>query len=214
MQLVFNLDDRIVLLSEDGAFANAEKDGLHPDLVNDLKDLGCNSDSIILVHSLKDLFDHYVSPGLKLVKLDLNIEQIIEIAIKNTNSSFEWAPGDLGLPTEYESPSLDDVYGVSELNILDVRELSHNQLVAKAEATLDCAFSVFIYKPDWYAMEDDRLSVYDIEWNDHYIWGGINLVLECELNLKIDTQDEDLYEVEVLYARPAVPYRLVPIQTR
>ncbi len=214
IDLASAVSDPVILVSEDPDFANTDKDdkgkrhkkkknSLHPDLINDLKLRGISKDKVVLMPSLSEFVDVYVRPRLKLSQLDLDTERMIVDSLLKIYSGYEWDPADLGLSVEYESPFLDRLYGISDLHVLDVRELSSTQLLVKVTATLDCDFSVFVYKPDGYVMDDDRLAVYDFAWNDHYLWGGLNLSLESELSLTIDTQNTDEHEVKVLYINPA-----------
>ena len=126
------------------------------------------------------------------------MRKIIDDALHSAYVGTEWHSGDLDLPAEYETLYLDVVEDVSNIYVLDIRELSSSQLLVKIRAELACTFSVFMFKGDWYILEDDRLEVYDTDWNDHYVLGSVTLSLECELDLDLDVTDPGQYEVEVL----------------
>ena len=115
--------------------------------------------------------------------------------VQEACEGYEWDPSVLGIPLEYESPTLDMVEDVTDLTVVDLRELPTNQILLKIEATIDADFGVFVYKPDWYVSDDPRLHLDEFDWNDHYVRAGITVPLHCELDLVIDVSDQEHHEV-------------------
>ena len=101
----------------------------------------------------------------------------------------------MGIPWEYESPTLAMIADVSGLTVLDIRQLNPSQVLVKVEADVIAEFGVFVYKPDWYTSEDSRLTVVEFDWNDHYVWAEIPLSLHCSLDLVIDASNPEQQEV-------------------
>ena len=207
ISLASGVDNQVILLSQDSDFADKEGN-LHYQLVEDLVDNNLPRNKVVLVRSLSEFLDEYVRPRFgvspasapvqKWLQMDLDMRKIIDDALHSAYVGTEWHSGDLDLPAEYETLYLDVVEDVSNIYVLDIRELSSSQLLVKIRAELACTFSVFMFKGDWYILEDDRLEVYDTDWNDHYVLGSVTLSLECELDLDLDVTDPGQYEVEVL----------------
>ena len=204
LELATQVEGNIVLVSKDKDFRD-EDGNLHGDLIEDLENLGLPRDKVILATELSDLVDKYVRPNLGtvpwerplqiLAQLGLNLEDSIGLLVQDACIGREWEPSELGIPWEYESPTLDMVEGVSDLTVVDVRELPHSQFLVKTEAKIYGDFGVFVHKPDWYVLHDSRLHVDEFDWNDHYVRAGITLPLQCELNLVVDASDPEQPEV-------------------
>ena len=97
------------------------------------------------------------------------MEESIALILLDACSGKEWEPPELGIPWEYESPTLAMIADVSGLTVLDIRQLNSSQVLVKVEADVIAEFGVFVYKPDWYTSEDSRLTVVEFDWNDHYV---------------------------------------------
>ncbi len=115
--------------------------------------------------------------------------------IQDAYSGWEWDPLELGMPAEYESPTLDMIHDVSELNVVDLRELPSNQILVNIEAEVCGEFDVFVFKPDLYIADYNNLHILDTDWNDHYAQGAITLQLKCVLDLVVDTSDQKNHTV-------------------
>ena len=60
----------------------------------------------------------------------------------------------MGIPWEYESPTLTMVDDVSGLTVLDIRQLNSSLVLVKVEADVIAEFGVFVYKPDRHTSDD------------------------------------------------------------
>ena len=204
LKLATQVEGSIVLVSKDKDFRDADGN-LHGDLIEGLEKLGLPRDKVILATELSELVNQYVRPNLGtvpwekplqlLAQLGLNLEDSIALVVQDACSGREWDPPELGIPWEYESPTLDMVEGVSELTVTDIRELPDEQFLVKTEAKIYGEFGVFVYKPDWYILDDSRLHLDEFDWNDHYVRAGIALPLHGELNLVLDASDPEQPEV-------------------
>ncbi len=101
----------------------------------------------------------------------------------------------MGIPWEYESPTLDMIADVSGLTVLDIRQLNSSQVLVKAEANVIAEFVVLVYKPDWHTSDDRGLIVVEFDGNDHYVRAWIPLSLHCNLDLVIDASNPEQQEV-------------------
>ncbi len=195
VDLAHSVSGPIVLVSSDKDFAD-DHGKLHQELKEELVRLGLPEDRIVLIPNLAELVENHVRPQLGLAPWDrplealaqkgLNLEDSIGMTIQDALLGQEWEPRELGLPDEYESPNLESVQGVSDLTILDTRSLPSDQLLIKVRANIEAEFQTFIFKPNWYGLDDPRLALINEDWNRHYLEAGIILLLECELDLVID----------------------------
>ena len=204
LELAAQVDETVVLVSNDKDFRDTTGN-LHSDLVQDLERLGLSENSVILATELPGLVDEHVRPNLGTVPWEkplqilagrgLNLADSIGLLVQDACAGQEWEPSELGIPSEYESPTLDLVEDVSDLTVVDLRDLPPNQVLLKIEASIYADFGVFVYKMDWYGTDDPRLHLDEIDWNDHYVRAGISVPLHCELDLVVDTSDNEHHEV-------------------
>jgi hypothetical protein len=74
------------------------------------------------------------------------------------------------LPRECETPSVGTVYTVEDVDIEDVRSLPSGEVLVELEVGANCEINMFIFKADYYAMEEDEeITVWDEDWNEHYV---------------------------------------------
>ena len=211
LDLAAKVDGQVILVSADGDFRDAQGN-LHGDLVQDAVGLGLPSDKVTLIVSMLDLIDKHVRPNLgkvfwespleTLAELGIDAKESITLGLLSFYSGKEWDPNELDLPNEYESPVLGYVDEVSNLSVVDVRKVTPDRFLVKIEASLVGDFDVFMYKPDWYIMDDPRLITIDSEWNDHYVLAAISLPLHCEVDLILDASDPNKHEVQVVSVSP------------
>ena len=204
--LARKVTDSVLLVSSDKDFCD-RSDKLHPELVNELVRRG-QAGKVTLARSLADLLDGYVRPSLKkvletdpvqaLAHLGIDLKDAIGLSVQDNYSGEEWQPEQLGLVPEYETLHLSTVEEVSNLKVVDAREVAAGEFLLKSEVTLECEFDAFVFKPDLYGMEDIR--VYEYDWNKHYVLAGVTVALPCELDVNISISDEP--DIEVLSLEP------------
>ena len=135
-----------------------------------------------------------------LIQLALDPHETIAMSIQEEYRGQEWDNADLGLPWEFENLELSVVEDVSDLERLDVREVSPGRFLLRIQATVECEFDAFVHKADAIWLED--LIVHEFNWNDHYLWGGVSRQLRCELDLAVDFSDGTEPELSVLSMQP------------
>ena len=204
LELAKQVKGPIVLVTKDKDFRE-ESSNLHGDLIKDLERLGLPEDKVTLATDLAGLVDQHVRPNLGtlpwesslqyLAQGGVNLEESITRILLDACSGKEWEPAELGIPWEYESPTLAMIADVSGLTVIDIGQLNSSQVLVKVEAEVIAEFDVFVYKPDWYTSEDSRLTVVEFDWNDHYVWAEIPLPLHCNLDLVIDVSNPEQQEV-------------------
>ena len=137
---------------------------------------------------------------------DADFEEALQLGIQDEYAFKEWPPEDLNLPREYEDIRLDMVEEVSDIKKVDVRLLPDDRRLVRAEAHLVCNFEVFIFKPNYFLVDDDpRLSVTDHDWNKHYMRGEVTLSLQGIIRLILDKSDSEQSKIEVLSVQPIIP---------
>ena len=204
LKLATQVKGSIVLVTKDKDFREGSSN-LHGDLIKDLKRLGLPEDKVMLATDLASLVEQYVRPNLGtlpwenplqfLAQGGVNLEESITRILLEACSGKEWEPPELGIPWEYESPTLAMIADVSGLTVIDIGQLNSSQVLVKVKADVIAEFDVFVYKPDWYTSEDSRLTVVEFDWNDHYVWAEIPLPLHCNLDLVIDALNPGQQEV-------------------
>lgn len=90
-----------------------------------------------------------------------------------------WDAEALQFPLQYESPQLDAVSSVTITTFGEGRRLPSEDILVRVEATLDVEFDVFIFKGDYYILDDNPdLSVWDHDWNNHYVAASTSVSME------------------------------------
>lgn len=212
VELASQLDEQVVLLASDNIFSDGEGH-LAKELKAELVERGLDDTKVILVQCVLDFVDKYVRPMLgealegepteTLIQLGIDPNETIALAIQQEYVGKEWDNEELGLPWEYETLSLTMVEDVSDLERIDARELHPGEYWLRISATLDCEFDCFVYKADVYGLDD--LTIYEFDWNDHYVWGGVSRQLRFELDITVDFPGGTEPEISVLSMRPIEP---------
>ncbi|MHC5729468.1 MAG: hypothetical protein ACYTXY_36160, partial [Nostoc sp.] len=110
------------------------------------------------------------------------------------------------IPDDNNEGTIDEVGEIEEINLnLNNAEDYDNYFVIPFSLRVDCQVTYFIYKADYYAMEDEDISILDDDWNDHYFWAGQYYLLMVEglvsvhpklENIKSQTiSDDEAYEI-------------------
>ena len=194
--------DLVVLITDDRDFR--EGDNLHPHLLDDLKRKGIDTDRVLLLRELSDFIAEYVRPRLKEVELEdplkhlaelgYNLNTVIPAQVERYYSGVEWSSEALDVPSEYETIYLG---GIDDFTVLEVKSPqrileTEDKLLLSMDVALDCQFDVFVFKPDWYVIEDTTdLEIWDPDWNRHYLLAAAQIVLNCEIELVVDTSGSE-----------------------
>ena len=194
--------EQVVLITGDGDFR--EGDNLHPHLIDDLKKKGINTERVVLFRELSDFIAEYIRPHLEEVELEdplkciselgYNLNTVIPAQIERYYSGVEWSSDALSVPIEYETIYLG---GIEDFTVLEVKSpqrvlKAENKLLLSMDVALDCQFDVFVFKPDWYIIEDTTdLEIWDPDWNRHYLLASTQITLNCEIELVVDTSGSE-----------------------
>ena len=210
---------RVILVSKDGDFSEPESFDLHEELVDELILEGVDSVVVQIVADIKtaskatartdddltiaDAQKYFSGSGL------LNSE-VIEKAKKLV---MDHVPGEsfnneeIALGEVFENPSVDmfDEDFVFELDNIEV--IDADTIWVRLNVSMTLLLDVFIFKADYYLLDDDSgVSVYDHEWNDHYVAAQLekNIWFTMDLDLNIKDYSIKTHSIEVNEEKNAV----------
>lgn len=205
LELAADSSEGIVLISPDGDFLDNEGQ-IHSDLVEELEGLGYQRDTVTASNGLRSFLDSHMRPRLKrvledrpietLTSLGIDLKEVVATRTHEAYSDREIYPEQVSLPWEYETLYLAAVDDVVDLEVEDVREVTADNLLLSIHATAGLEFEAFVHKSDAYHLS--QLAIYDSDWNDHYVWGGINPRMHCYLDVNIDVSDSGRPNIVVL----------------
>ena len=212
VNLAASVDGQVILLAEDGDFTD-DKVKLADELQTDLVERGLEKTKVVLVRSIKQFVDSYVRPQLKEILeadptevlskfFDKDPEESIALWVQDEWSGREWTGEEFDLPWEYETLALSMVEGVSQLECLEVNEVSDGDYLLRIGANLECEFDAFVPKAYAYGLEG--FSINDFDWNRHYTEGSTNLALRCELDLHVEFAENEVPDISLLSVELAV----------
>ncbi len=121
----------------------------------------------------------------KLINLIYSDSALIESAIESDLSdklSRETVTSHL-IPDDNNEGTIDEVGEIEEINLNLNNVVDYeNYFVIPFSLRVDCQVTYFIYKADYYAMEDEEssISILDDDWNDHYFSAGQYYLLVVE----------------------------------
>lgn len=193
------MDDDVYFVSNNTKdFSDESKQGLHPHLLNDIADRQLH---VVLFTSLGNFIERDVYPGLEALneirqQLEedtyehLSLFALVEEQLPEYIGADELDPLELGLPSQLETPTLNYVENLHDLSDIEVRRLHSGELLISFAADATCEFNVFIYKSDYYGMENTDIFVWDDDWNRWYVAASIakRVVLNLQLTFKPDTK--------------------------
>ena len=192
---------------------------LHPHLREDLLRHGIDANRITVFKDLHSFVDVYVKPTME--KLDLeesvrsdlsflkeDIADVIFQALSSYDYGDEIQPQAIGLPSEVETITVSSVEDLSDLHAIDARTLSSGAWFIEATAIVHYQFDFFLFKADWYAMEEEApIVVIDSDWNDHYIFALAVKPVQVSFTLTFDEPTGTVTSLEVNAFAPASPNR-------
>lgn len=198
----------VILITADNDFGDEKT--LHKDLLEDLESSQLNSGSIKIIMSLNKFNEIYITPQLELLntlKFRLKSGVINEIEfdeeIRNRVKSFidekDFEPSELDLRDEYEEIAVQEIIKDDiEYIINEVRKVSENELLIEVSATVKSLVSFFIFKADYYSLpEDVSPSVYDHDWNDHYVACEEEHKFNLDILMTVDSGFTEITSMEI-----------------
>lgn len=175
---------KIVLITANWKdFCASDKFDLHPDLIEELEDYGIDPVTVKAVKDLDDVQVYLLTPDKavykdveklidnpKFIETDLGITVIKLMMDYLPYQGFN--PEEIGFPDIYESPAIDSFNEDWEFKLKEVERIAQGSIGIKIDIAVTCLFDVFLFKSDYYSMDDhDVPSIYDYDWNDHYVAG-------------------------------------------
>ena len=132
--------------------------------------------------------------------------EAIGLAIQDAYDGIEWSSSELNLRMEYESIHLNMVSDVSDIKVVDARQLPRERYLVGVESRLACNFDVLIHKRDYPLVENDPgLYIVNAFWNRHYMRGEIDLHFRASINLVIKPLDSREFDIRILSLETIMP---------
>jgi hypothetical protein len=189
---------------------------LHSDLRKEILKLNAPENSVEIISDFETFIKKYCNPKLKILnKLKqefqegkhkkLNVRNKVEHLVFSFLEHRQIDSDVLEFRQEFENPSVDSIHEDYKFNIDEVRQLSEKEILINGTVEVTCTFDVFIYKSDYYIMEEDEtLSIWNYDWNDHYVAGNIDQKITLKVYLIIDTAFYDIAssEFEIINNKP------------
>ena len=195
----------MILLSSDKAFSN-ENGELHIDLVQELHSRNSDKGTVELMQKLSDFIGAYVRPSFErvmeatpfeaLADLRINLNLEIESFVERNYANVEWDSYALKVNWDYEGLMLTAVEEIHDIEVVEVREVEPKVFLSEINANLSCSFDVFV--PKWEAYEVEELSIFEPDWNKHYVWGSIPVELHCRFDVLVNTSDANRSSIDFL----------------
>jgi hypothetical protein len=171
---------------------------LHRDLRAEVVERGFSEEHVLLARGFDDFVERFVKPELELVEVGVEAQELNQAIIPTLREaileelamSLQYVPleEELGLPSEFESPSIESIYSAENLVITDARRLEGGQRLVRVTARCEVEFDVFVFKADYYTMEGGDFRVSDPDWNDHYVTGSIMRDADLEITAVVDSE--------------------------
>ena len=206
LDLAGDLDGRILLVAKDKDF-RGDHGSLHDDLINDLDRNEQPSDRVVLVGSISELLEQHIHPSVQetfvqdplgaLQILGFDFVKAIALRIQPAFLNADLDPRQIGLSWECEFTNLRSVDEISNLNVVDVREIHSNEFSLHITIDFIGTFEVFIPKNDWTAGSGQQFQLVDPDWNDNGVLAAIRSGAQCELDLSIDVLEPQEYGADV-----------------
>ena len=186
-------------------FGNNEKNGLHDNLQEDLNKNGLSSESIILLRNLSDFIDKFVKPTLEAVTH-------LEKGHYKSFDFYDWFKNNReiigreidkyleSIFPDFEDPSVSYVEDPEEIEIFSIYILDENKVLIEANVDVDVNLDIFIFKNDYsWLSEKYDFSIWDSDWNKHFMWAQMLVNLPISINLIFNINDKEVenFETEV-----------------
>lgn len=203
-------DEEILILPKVVFITNNYKDfatkefELHPDLLNELNEELYNTDSIIIYSGIKEYVDKKAKNYLKQEKLlaeklkdnkldDLDLHYITTYYLFDNFIGYELDGDDIGLPQEYENPSIISISEDYEIDKISVKRLTVDKVLIDVSFELEVYIDFYIFKADYWGMEEENEpSIVDSDWNKHYMLGETTTDVQLSMSILVNTQFEVL----------------------
>ncbi len=181
VDLALETNDLVVLVTNDKDFRLG--DDLHPDLAADLTRLGIPRERIVLVKQASEIAEQFA----ELRKRDLDqllraeiidgfkkgqfrrtdIHEALGMAVQDKLQYRELDPISVDLPGEFESPMIESVQDISDVEITTISALDDEgiKLLISLTFNAECEIWGVMFKPDTYIRDDDDIRILTFDYN-------------------------------------------------
>jgi len=188
-------------------------DQLHPDLLEDLEAKQLPGNCVCICHDIKGLVDSHLLSHLEKIINDATKQ--LEQGQYKSFSIRQWfidnrehvetllnRDGDFGTVLhgchELEDLSISYIEDPDEITIVEVFALEDDKVYVDAKAFADVIFDAFIFKPDYYIIEDGYpLEVQDSDWNEDYVWAQLTIHIPIKFSMIFNVLVANVEEFEV-----------------
>jgi len=212
LNILKNSENNVVFITSNSKDFSISEDQLHPSLIGDLDEKRISKDKLLFYNSLKKFIDKHVIPklseieGLEKIKEklvnnsceELDFHRLLDDELKELLIGVNIDTEDARLPWQLEDVSIADITNSNNINIVDIRKLEKDELFINAIVYAECDFDCFIFKSDYYCMNDRRVIVLDSNWNEHYVWAMGNYEVGIEINLTLSIKDKEITSSELI----------------
>lgn len=211
-----NEKDQVLFVTDNTSdFAGKDKQ-LHPELLSDLNRIGFNPNHFELITNGHDYVNNQLLPLCDKLEQyledlinngvigNINVIQLIEDNISSDfiNHYIQFFPENdtpCYIPMYYENPTIQYIDEPFNFTYHNVRQLASHEILIQLEVKVEVDIDFYIYKGDYALIDDDKLpSVFDWDWNRHYIAASDKAEFTFQVNIM---SDENLTEANTLDIR-------------
>lgn len=208
------VEDNVTFITQNSKdFFEKDKQALHPHLLEELRQHNIDANQITVFKNLHNFAADYVKPTME--KLDLESvrnnlsfgigrydKEIIVDAILQALLSFDYEdkiqPHEIDLPSGANTIHVSSVEDLSDLYITDAHKLASGTWLIDAVAMAYYQFDFFLFKGDWYAMEeDDPIKIIDTDWSDSSVLAETTKLIQVSFTFTFDASTGTIISVEV-----------------
>ena len=206
LELADQVEDNIVLVTNNSQDFGDGPTRLHGQLQEDLENRGHGRDKVALVTSIKDVVQQLVGsylrqtfferPSETLENLDFDAEHELTLAIESEYSGRQWTAVDLGLVSPIEALILDTVEEVTVADVRDTMEVEDGRVSCVIVSEVVAGFQGFMPAETWDQEDPDSpLTVVDQETKEHHVLVATRIRMRCESVLTFDPLVDNAREV-------------------
>lgn len=195
-------------------FAAEDKQTLHPDLLQDMRNHRLPEDRIQYIPDLKTLIDSYIIPEMSAVETDeklsafgshlLDDDILTDWISDNINEIMkELNKGHTNLLENviHEAETVDVSYldSPESFEIDSISEIDNETAMVVVMAAMDATVSFFLFRNEYMMFDPPYpFAVMDSNWNNHYIWAEteVRLTLRFVFSVSLETDEVLDFEVE------------------
>lgn len=143
----------------------------------------------------KEALSFITGPSFNDSELKADLENKILAKLPFTLLSSE----DIGLGDAFEDPTIDMVHEDYVFQNFKVEPLAKGEIAVTVNVSVTCLLDVFVPKFEaFHLAEDEGLSIYDHDWNNHYVAGQI----ERKIWFKVDFITNNLRDISSFEIEP------------